>query len=146
MCVQNVWEGSLDDHVTSNTWASIWKNKTKTSNSVSSNNFPVLNKLQDASGWLWLCVILFSVPVMSILVGSVLFFCLKHIIVSCRVNTCLPEEFNTVFSFLKHIYFLIGATKTITLIDIHLLTQCIDAHLENTLQQLLFLLTFSHRN
>lgn len=87
--MQKVWEGSLDDHVTSNTWASIWKNKTKTSNSVSSN---------------------------------------------------------TVFGCVKHIYFLIGATKKITLIDIHLLTQCIDAHLENTLQQLLFLLTFSPRN
>ncbi|KAM9343144.1 DNA-binding protein SATB2 isoform 2-T2 [Pholidichthys leucotaenia] len=30
---QKVWERSLDDQITSDTWASIWKNKTKISNS-----------------------------------------------------------------------------------------------------------------
>uniref|UniRef100_A0A668B047 DNA-binding protein SATB n=1 Tax=Myripristis murdjan TaxID=586833 RepID=A0A668B047_9TELE len=33
---QKVWERSLDDQLTPDTWASIWKNKTKISNSVSS--------------------------------------------------------------------------------------------------------------
>lgn len=38
LCVQKVWEGSLDEHNASNAWASVWKNKMKTSNSVSSNS------------------------------------------------------------------------------------------------------------
>lgn len=87
MCVQKAWEGSLDEHNASNTWASVWKNKMKTSNFVSSNSIPDLNQLQVATGWLELCVISLSVLTTPTLAGSVSFFCLEYILSCVYIDT-----------------------------------------------------------